>query len=269
MSATRPIAGEESAPRAPAGEEVATLIGVRKAFGSHVVFDGLELSVPRGEISAVIGPSGSGKSLMLRHLLGLEPYDAGSVRLLGHEVRDLSAERHAELMMRIGMLFQFGALFDSLTVAENVGFALRHVHKRPEAEIRRRVRESLLLVGLKDVEALYPAQLSGGMRKRVALARAIAHQPEVLLVDEPTTGLDPIASDAIDELILQLRQRLGVTVLAITHDIRAAFKIANRVSMLYRGRIVASGTPQELRASPDEVVQQFLAGRAHGPITPP
>jgi phospholipid/cholesterol/gamma-HCH transport system ATP-binding protein len=251
------------------GYEIACFENVRKAFGSQVVLDDLSLTVPAGQISVVIGGSGVGKSLALRLLLGLEHYDGGSVRLLGHEVSTLSADDHANLMMRVGMLFQFGALFDSMTVAENVGFALRHVQKLGEAEVHHTVRENLLLVGLKSVEHLYPAQLSGGMRKRVALARAIAHQPQVLLVDEPTTGLDPITADAIEELIAQLRHRLGVTVLAITHDIRAAFKIADRISMLYRGRIIASGTPEEIRACSDEVLQQFIAGRAHGPITPP
>jgi phospholipid/cholesterol/gamma-HCH transport system ATP-binding protein len=232
------------------------------------VFQSLDFRLRRGELSVVIGGSGSGKSTLLRVLLGLEPYQRGRVQLLGREVSELSAEEHTRLMMHLGMLFQFGALFDSMTVYENVGFALRHVLHRPEAEIRSTVRENLLVVGLKNVEHLYPSQLSGGMRKRVALARAIAHQPELLLVDEPTTGLDPIMAETINELILQLRERLGVTVLCITHDIHAAFKIADRISMLYQGRIIASGTPEEMRGAPNEVVQQFLAGSAHGPISP-
>jgi phospholipid/cholesterol/gamma-HCH transport system ATP-binding protein len=250
-------------------EQFASFHDVYKAFeDGNQVFQGLDFSVPRGELSVVIGGSGSGKSTLLRVLLGLEPYQRGRVELLGREVSGLSAAEHTQLMMNVGMLFQFGALFDSMTVYDNVGFALRYVLHRPEQEIRRVVRENLLLVGLKNVEHLYPSQLSGGMRKRVALARAIAHHPRLLLVDEPTTGLDPIMAETINELILQLHDRLGVTVLCITHDIHAAFKIATRISMLYQGRIIAAGTPDELQACEHEVVQQFLAGSAHGPITP-
>ena len=171
-------------------------------------------------------------------------------------------------MLRVGMLFQEGALFDSLTVAENVGFVLQNVLKQQAETVARTVREKLLLVGLKHVEHLNPSQLSGGMRKRVALARAIAHGPELLLTDEPTSGLDPVMADTIDELIRQLRDRLGVTVLCITHDLRAAFGIADSISMLYQGRIVESGSPDSMRASAHEVVQQFITGRIHGPISP-
>jgi phospholipid/cholesterol/gamma-HCH transport system ATP-binding protein len=205
---------------------------------------------------------------MLRVLLGLEEYDRGSVQLLGREVSKTTRGEHAELMMQLGMLFQFGALLDSMTVYENVGFVLRHVRHLPENQIRQIVRENLLMVGLKEVEDLLPSQLSGGMRKRVALARAIAHQPKLLLVDEPTTGLDPIMSDTIIELILQMRERLGVTVLCITHDIGAAFRIADQISLLYQGCVVEGGTPDQIRESPNQVVQQFIAGRAYGPIAP-
>jgi phospholipid/cholesterol/gamma-HCH transport system ATP-binding protein len=256
----------------PTGSELrefARFAGVSKWYqDGNQVFRELDFHVPRHELSVVIGGSGSGKSTLLRVLLGLEPYQAGSVQLMGREVATLSPREHTSLMMDIGMLFQFGALFDSMTVYENVSFALRYVKRCEEPEIRRRVRENLLLVGLKNVEHLYPSQLSGGMRKRVALARAIAHQPKMLLVDEPTTGLDPIMAETINELILQMRERLGVTVLCITHDVHAAFKIADRISMLYQGRIIASGTPDELRTDDHEVVQQFLAGSAHGPIAP-
>lgn len=251
----------------PGGTECAArLRGVCKSFDGKLVLDGIDLDVPGGELSVVIGASGSGKSSLLRIVAGLETYDAGSVQLLGEEVSGLSATEHTRVMLRMGMMFQFGALFDSMTVAENVGFALRHVGHLPEVEVRRTVREKLLMVGMRDVERLYPSQLSGGMRKRVALARAIAHQPELLLVDEPTSGLDPIGADTINELILQLRERLGVTVLAITHDIAAAFKIADRISMLYEGRIIACGTPAEMRRHEHPVVRQFIAGRAHGPV---
>jgi phospholipid/cholesterol/gamma-HCH transport system ATP-binding protein len=229
----------------------ASMHDVWKKFGERSVLEGVSLEVRPGEIVVVIGGSGSGKSTLLRILLGLESYERGSVRLL----------------MQVGALFQFGALFDSMTVAENVGFALRYVQRRPEPEIAQRVRENLALVGLRDVESLFPAQLSGGMRKRVALARAIAHKPALLCVDEPTTGLDPIMSDTINELILQMREKLGVTVLCITHDLRAALKFADRIAMIHAAKIVAFGTPNELRASTHPAVKQFLAGSSYGPLS--
>jgi phospholipid/cholesterol/gamma-HCH transport system ATP-binding protein len=189
------------------------------------------------------------------------------VKLFGREMNTLTRAEQSELMMQVGALFQFGALFDSMTVAENVGFALRYVQRRPDAEIAQRVRENLALVGLRDVEELYPAQLSGGMRKRVALARAIAHKPALLCVDEPTTGLDPIMSDTINELILQMRERLGVTVLCITHDLGAAFKIADRIAMVHGGKIAAFGTPDEIRDSAEPAVRQFVTAAAYGPLS--
>ncbi len=259
-AATQPEKPAQAAPPA-------LLHDVWKKFGARSVLEGASLALAPGEVTVVIGGSGCGKSTLLRILLGLESYDRGRVRLFGREVSALTREQSSDLMMQVGMLFQFGALFDSMTVAENVAFALRYVRRLPEDEIESLVRENLLLVGLKDVEALYPSQLSGGMRKRVALARAIAHKPSLLCVDEPTTGLDPIMADTINELILQMRERLGVTVLCITHDIGAAFKIADRIAMLYDGKVVALGTPDEMRSSADPVVQQFITGRAHGPIS--
>ncbi|MEN8160324.1 MAG: ATP-binding cassette domain-containing protein [Myxococcota bacterium] len=246
--------------------EVATLSGLCKAFDDREILTGLDLEVAPGKITVVLGGSGSGKSTTLRILLGLESYDAGSVRLFGREVRQLGRDEYRDLMMQVGMLFQFGALFDSMTVGENVGFALRYVQHLDEEEIRERCRENLLLVGLKNVEDLTPSQLSGGMRKRVALARAIAHKPSFLCVDEPTTGLDPIMSDTINELILQMRDRLGATVLCITHDLTAAFKIADQMAYLFDGKVRAYGTPDEIRDCEDPVVRQFISGSAHGPI---
>ncbi len=261
MAAAHPIVDD--------GREVlAEARNLWRAFGGEPVLEGVDVRVHASEVLVVLGGSGSGKSTLVRHLLGLERADRGEVRLLGHDVATLSTDAHARLMMQIGMLFQFGALFDSMTVADNVGFALRNVLGRPEDEIRRIVREKLLLVGLKGVEHLHPSALSGGMRKRVALARAIAHDPRLLFVDEPTAGLDPVMSDTINELILQLRERLGMAVLCITHDLGGAFRIADRISMLYQGRILATGSPEEIRRHSDPVVGQFVAGRAHGPITP-
>jgi phospholipid/cholesterol/gamma-HCH transport system ATP-binding protein len=250
---------------APANDVKASLRDVWKRFDERPVLRGVDLDAPSGAITVVMGGSGSGKSTILRILLGLESYDQGSVRLLGSEVGDLDGQAHNELMLRIGMLFQFGALFDSMTVAENVGFALRHVRRLPEAEIREAVRRNLDLVGLDDIETLFPAQLSGGMRKRVALARAIAHEPELLVVDEPTTGLDPVMARVIDDLILRLRDKLGVTVLCIMHDVIAAFVIADRIAMLHDGRIVAVGTPAEVRAHDDPVVREFLGSQKGHP----
>jgi phospholipid/cholesterol/gamma-HCH transport system ATP-binding protein len=264
-----------ASPSGPVGEanlgelpDVAVIEDVWKSYDGVAVLEGLSLRVPRGEISVVLGGSGSGKSTMLRLLLGLEEYDRGSVQLLGREVKGVTRDEHAELMMQLGMLFQFGALLDSMTVFENVGFALRYVRQMPDDEIRQVVRQNLLMVGLKNVGHLYPSQLSGGMRKRVALARAISHRPKLLLADEPTTGLDPIMADTINELILQLRERLGVTVLCISHDIGAAFRIADRISLLYQGGVIETGSPDQIRESSNPVVQQFINGRAHGPITP-
>jgi phospholipid/cholesterol/gamma-HCH transport system ATP-binding protein len=251
---------------AEASSEVAALSGIWKAFGKRAVLKGVDLEAAPGEITVVLGGSGSGKSTMLRILLGLESYDRGSARLFGQEVRGLGRDEYRERMMQVGMLFQFGALFDSMTVGENVGFALKYVQGRPDDEIRELCRENLLMVGLKNVEDLYPAELSGGMKKRVALARAIAHKPRFLCVDEPTTGLDPIMSDTINELILQMRDRLGATVLCITHDLTAAFKIADRIAYLFQGKVIFQGTPEETRACEDPVVRQFISGSAHGPI---
>ncbi len=242
---------------------MAVLEDVHKSYGDHAVLAGLDLEARPGEITVVVGGSGSGKSTALRILLGLETFDSGSVRLLGRRIDQLPRREMRTLMMEVGVLFQFGALFDSMTVAENVGFALRHNRHRPDDEIAAVVEEKLRLVGLQDIEERVPAELSGGMRKRVALARAIAHSPRLLLVDEPTTGLDPITSAQIHALIVQMRERLGVTVLCITHDISSALHIADRIAMIHEGRIIAVGTPDEMRASEHDVVREFLAAE-HG-----
>lgn len=262
-------AARSDEPSAPTGTEaeIAVFEDVHKSFGANRVLRGVSLEARPGQVTVVLGGSGSGKTTLLRVLLSLESYEGGSVRLFGQEVRSLDRSTHDDLMRRVGMLFQFGALFDSLSVADNVGFALRYAQHRDPQEIAEIVREKLGLVGLDNVEQLAPSQLSGGMRKRVALARAIAHQPELLCVDEPTSGLDPIMSDTINELILEMKERLGCTVLCITHDLGAAFKIADRIALLYEGRVIACGSPDEIQASEDEVVRQFITGRAHGPIT--
>jgi phospholipid/cholesterol/gamma-HCH transport system ATP-binding protein len=241
--------------------------GLAKRFGAKVVLDGLDLDVERGETLVVIGGSGTGKSVLLKHIIGLLRPDAGEVTVDGVDVAALAGRGLMEFRKGFGMLFQGAALFDSLTVLENVAFGLREHQRLAEDEVRERVREKLALVGLRDVESLWPGELSGGMKKRVALARALAMEPTILLYDEPTTGLDPIRADSINDLIVELRTKLKVTGVAITHDMTSAYKIADRIAMLYKGRIIAVGTPAEMRGSDNPVVHQFITGSARGPIT--
>jgi phospholipid/cholesterol/gamma-HCH transport system ATP-binding protein len=249
------------------GEPMIRLRGLAKRFGTHQVLDGLDLEIERGETMVVIGGSGTGKSVLLKHIIGLLRPDAGEVLVDGVSVAELHGWELKEFRKEFGMLFQGAALFDSLRVLDNVAFGLREHTRLKDAEIRERVREKLALVGLHDVEQLWPAELSGGMKKRVALARALAMEPKILLYDEPTTGLDPIRADAINDLILELRTGLKVTGVAITHDMTSAYKIADRIAMLYKGTIIAVGTPQQIRDSEDPVVRQFITGSARGPIT--
>jgi phospholipid/cholesterol/gamma-HCH transport system ATP-binding protein len=241
--------------------------GVRKRFGDKVVLDGLDLEIRRGETLVIIGQSGCGKSVTLKCLLGLIRPDEGTIMVDGADIGAMDEEALIRLRARFGMVFQFAALFDSLDVDGNVGFALRRMG-RPEDEVRRIVAERLAAVGLPGTEKLKPSELSGGMRKRVGLARALAGDPEVLLYDEPTTGLDPIMADAISGLIVATRERTGVTSVVVTHDMTSAYKVGHRIALLYRGRIRALGTPDEIRGSADPVVQQFIHGRADGPIDP-
>ena len=239
---------------------------LHKSFGDHVVLDGLNLGIRDGETMVIIGRSGCGKSVLLRHIIGLVKPDQGEVRVDGVDMGRASGKGLDRIRLRFGMLFQSAALFDSMTVYENVAFPLReHVTRTPEA-ISRRVHDCLQLVGLKAVDDLYPAALSGGMRKRVGLARALAIGPEIVLYDEPTTGIDPIMADIINDLIIALRDQLKVTSVVVTHDMRSAYKVADRIAMLYNGVIVEVGTPEAIRASTNPIVQQFIKGEARGPI---
>jgi phospholipid/cholesterol/gamma-HCH transport system ATP-binding protein len=247
-------------------EPMVRLRGLCKRFGPNQVLDGLDLEIERGETMVVIGGSGTGKSVLLKHIIGLLRPDAGEVVVDGVSVSRLKGWELKEFRKEFGMLFQGSALFDSLRVLDNVAFGLREHTRLKEADIRERVREKLALVGLHGVEHLWPSELSGGMKKRVALARALAMEPKILLYDEPTTGLDPIRADSINDLIVELRDRLKVTGVAITHDMTSAYKIADRIAMLYKGKIIAVGTPQEMRDSADPVVHQFITGSARGPI---
>ncbi len=243
------------------------VIDVHKSFGSLKVLQGISLKVEKGESMTVIGGSGSGKSVLLKHIIGLLFPDRGRVIIDGQVLNHLDARGLNELRKKFGMLFQGAALFDSLTVWENVGFALKQHTKLSDREIREIATRKLALVGLKDVEDKMPADLSGGMKKRVGLARAIAMDPAIILYDEPTTGLDPITADAINDLIVDLRTKLGVTSVAITHDMHSAYKISDRIAMLYKGEILEVGTPDEIRNTTNPIVRQFITGSAVGPIT--
>ena len=242
------------------------LRGVHKSFGAQEVLRGLDLSVPRGRITVIIGRSGSGKSVILKHMIGLIRPDRGQVLVDGEDLTRLDDRQLNQVRRRFGMLFQDAALFDSMNVLDNVAFPLREHTKLSEREIGEIVTRKLRLVGLEGVEHKMPSQLSGGMRKRVGLARAIALDPEIILFDEPTTGLDPLMTDAINRLIKDTQAKLGVTAVVISHDIQGAYQVGHQISMLHQGRIIASGSPEEIRQSDNEVVQQFLRGRAEGPI---
>ena len=237
---------------------------LRKSFGGQRVLDGTTLRIETGEAVVIIGRSGGGKSVLLKHFIGLLQPDAGEVLVDGESIGRMNERQLLGVRRKFGMLFQGAALFDSMTVAENVGFALRQSRRFTEGEIARQVREALEMVELAGVEDKKPAQLSGGMRKRVGLARAIVYQPQILLYDEPTTGLDPIASDRIDRLIIRVGERLNVTSVAVTHDLRSAGRIARRIVMLHEGRIHASGTPAEILQSSDPLVHAYVNGISEG-----
>jgi len=233
---------------------------VHKSFGSQPVLNGVSLRIERGESVVIIGRSGGGKSVLLKMLIGLLRPDTGDIFIDGQNIAPMTERQLLQVRHKFGMLFQGAALFDSMTVAENVGFALRRDGKGTKEEIARKVGEALEMVELSGTEQKKPAELSGGMRKRVGLARAIVYQPQILLYDEPTTGLDPIAADRINELVIRICQRLQVTSVAVTHDMRSAARIAQRILMLHEGRIHATGTPAEILHSTDPIVQQFVQG---------
>lgn len=243
------------------------IINVSKSFDGHKVLDNLNLNIKSGETTVIIGRSGCGKSVLLKHIIGLLKPDSGHVLIDGKDITRMDEKELNEVRMKFGMLFQGAALFDSLNILENVGFAMIEHTNAPREEITKRVEECLALVGLKDIEDKKPAELSGGMRKRVGLARAILVRPQIMLYDEPTTGVDPIMGDAINDLILKLHTKLNVTSIAVTHDMTSAYKIANRVAMLYNGKIVADGTPDQIKSSTDPIVKQFITGASKGPIT--
>jgi phospholipid/cholesterol/gamma-HCH transport system ATP-binding protein len=233
-----------------------------KSFGPLKVLQGVDAAVRGGQTTAIIGESGAGKSVILKHIVGLLRPDAGEVYLRGQRIDDMPESELAPLRVKFGFLFQMGALFDSLTVAQNVAFPLVEHTRRKQREINDTVKAKLKMVGLDGTQSKRPAELSGGQKKRVALARAIALDPEVILYDEPTTGLDPVRADGINELIRKLQRELGVTSIVVTHDMASVRKVGDRVIMLYEGKFIFDGTPAELEASHDPRVRRFVKGRA-------
>jgi phospholipid/cholesterol/gamma-HCH transport system ATP-binding protein len=245
--------------------------GLRKSFGEYDVLRGVNLDIERGKINVVIGGSGAGKSVILKHLMGLLKPDGGQIFVDGEDIVPLGDYELNRVRTKFGMLFQYAALFDSLTVEENVMFPLVEHRRRSlsRAQMKEAVRDKLQALGLFGIERKYPAELSGGMRKRVGLARAIVLEPEILFYDEPTTGLDPIATKNVDEMIAEISQRLGVTSLVISHDMASTFRIGHRVSMLYKGQIIASDTPEEILRHPDPNLREFIATSHTVALLPP
>ena len=231
-----------------------------KSFASHPVLEGVNLRIEQGESVVIIGRSGGGKSVLLKHLIGLLEPDSGEVLIDGENIVDMNERQLLHVRRKFGMLFQSAALFDSLNVAENVAFAFRRERSLPPREVARKVGEVLELVDLPGIEEKKPSELSGGMRKRVGLARAIIYQPRIVLYDEPTTGLDPVVSDSIDQLILRVRDRLDVTTVVVTHDMRSARRLGQRILMLHERKIYAAGTPDQIFESNDRVVRRFIEG---------
>ncbi|MBI2871104.1 MAG: ABC transporter ATP-binding protein [Candidatus Omnitrophica bacterium] len=243
------------------------IINLTKSFSGRKVLDNLNLTIRTGETMVIIGGSGCGKSVLLKHMMGILKPESGQVMIDNQDIARLQGERLDEIRVKFGMLFQGAALFDSLTVFENVAFTALEHGMHDEAKVHAKVREKLALVGLRGIERMKPAELSGGMRKRVGLARALFTDPETVLYDEPTTGLDPIMADVINDLIIQMHERFSVTSVAVTHDMTSAYKIADRIAMLYEGKIIEVGTPDEIKKTSNPVVAQFIRGEAEGPIT--
>lgn len=242
------------------------ITGLSKRFKSHKVLEGLDLEIQDGETITIIGGSGTGKSVLLKHIVGLMKPDAGRISVDGDEITGMDELELQEVQNKFGFLFQGAALFDSLTVGENVAFALEQMTDATPEEFSRVATEKLGLVGLRNVEDLKPSELSGGMKKRVGLARAIAMDPKYILYDEPTTGLDPIMSEVITDLIKEIQDKLHPTSVVVTHDMNAAYKVSDRIAMLHQGKIVEIGTPDQIKNTKNPVVKQFITGQVEGPI---
>lgn len=245
---------------------IVQLRGVRKAFGAREILKGVDITVRRGETMVILGGSGTGKSVTIRHVIGLLEPDEGDVYIDKEKMNGTSSRKKAELRSRMGVLFQSGALINWLTVYENVALPLRELHRMNDTDVDRIVTDKLRLLGLWPARNLLPGNISGGMKKRVGLARALTTNPELLLYDEPTSGLDPVMSQVINELVRRMQDELGVTQIVVTHDMNSAYYIADRITFLYQGRVEFVGTPNEIRAADSEIVQQFINGRARGPM---
>lgn len=254
-----PVTSPSVTSPAAAPEPAIRVENLSKSFGDNNVLRGITLDFPVGTTTVILGGSGSGKSVLMKHLIGLLRPDTGRVLVEGQDIGELSGEALTKFRMKFGMVFQWAALFDSMSVADNVAFPLReHRHDLSEEEIQKKVAEKLALFGLDGTQEKFPADLSGGMRKRVGLARAIVMEPRIVLYDEPTTGLDPITTSDVDDMILRAKEKLGVTSVVISHDVASAFHIADFIAFLYDGQIVAYGPPREVRASQHEFVANFL-----------
>ena len=242
-------------------------INLYKRFSDKEVLKGLNLTIETGITQVVIGRSGCGKSVLLKNIIGILKPDSGQVIIDGKDITKMTNRQLNELRLSFGMLFQGAALFDSLTVAENVGFNLIEHTDLDSVTIAKRIKEALSLVGLYGIENLMPSELSGGMKKRVGLARAICMRPKIILYDEPTTGVDPIMADVVNDLINRLHDKLEITSIVVTHDMVSAYKIASNIAMLYDGRIIQRGTPEEIKNTDNPIVKQFITGASKGPIT--
>lgn len=243
------------------------VVNVEKSFGKNHVLRGVNLEIKTGETLTIMGGSGTGKSVLIKHMVGMLKPDKGTILVDNQDLTQMNDEQLFEIQKRFGYLFQGAALFDSLTVGENIAFGIQNLRPDLAPRWKEVVTEKLALVGLQpEVAKLKPAELSGGMKKRVGLARAIAYEPDYILYDEPTTGLDPIMSDVINDLILALQKKLNVTSVVVTHDMNSAFKISDRIAMLFEGRIVAVGTADQIKNTNDPLVKQFISGSSEGPI---
>lgn len=242
------------------------IVDLHKEMGGKPVLKGVTLKVEKGKTMVVIGQSGSGKSVLIKHLMGLLIPDSGQIFIDGEDITLLSKEKMYVIRRKFGMLFQSAALFDSLTVGENVAFGVERYLKIKDKEKWDIVKESLAMVGLQGIEHLMPHELSGGMKKRVGLARVIAYNPEIIFYDEPSTGIDPIRADAINDLINRMKEELKVTSIVITHDMTSAYKVGDTIAMLYNGKIIETGTPEEIKNTANPVVKQFIYGCSEGPI---
>lgn len=237
-----------------------------KSFGNNKVLCGVNLEIKDGETITIIGGSGCGKSILIKHIVGLLKPDSGEISVDGREITELDGKALSKVQEKFGFLFQGAALFDSLTVGDNVAFGLKNLKNLPESAIAEKVKKCLSILGLEGIENMKPAELSGGMKKRVALARAIATDPKYVFYDEPTTGIDPIMADVINDLIIYLQKTLNITTIVVTHDMVSAYKISNRIAMLYDGKIIGEGRPGEIKKTDNPYMKQFTTGSSVGPI---